>query len=73
MESLLQGEAVLYLLLEQAVFHQRGSPRLGLQQGFDPGEQLLFAEGFDQIVVGAGVESLLDILGLVEGGEQQHR
>ncbi len=73
MQLLLQHQPVLYLLFEQAVLHQRGAPGARLQQGPDPGEQLLLAEGFHQIVVGAGVETLLDILGLVEGGEQQHR
>ncbi|MNX71081.1 hypothetical protein D3C86_1023820 [compost metagenome] len=69
----LQAQAVLYLLLEQVIFHQGGAAGAGLQQGPDPGKQLLLAEGFHQVVVGPGVEALFDVLGLVEGGEQQHR
>ena len=74
MQPGLQAQAMLYLLLEQVILHQEARPAQASQQG--PRIRQTAPSLGRRVSPGSrwpGVEALFDVLGLVEGGEQQHR
>lgn len=64
--------------VEAAGSEREGGWRLGLVAGFcpskegaDPGEKLVEAEGFDQVVIGTGVETFDAVFDATLGGEHE--